>query len=117
VSLIRVTGHSANQSISAAGVLLGGHHPRLISINHFDIEVVPEGTLLITRHDDRPGVISAISAVLGNANINITRMQVGTADSQQRAMAVISVTEPVGADILQQLHDVPPVQQVTQINL
>jgi D-3-phosphoglycerate dehydrogenase len=44
-------------------------------------------------------------------------MQVGTADSQQRAMAVISVTEPVGADILQQLHDVPPVQQVTQINL
>jgi D-3-phosphoglycerate dehydrogenase len=117
VSLIRVTGHSANQSISTAGVLLGGHHPRLISINHFDIEVVPEGTLLITRHDDRPGVISAISAVLGNANINITRMQVGTADSQQQAMAVISVTEPVGADILQQLHNVPPVLQVTQINL
>lgn len=117
VSLIRVTGHSANQSISASGVLLGGHHPRLISINHFDIEIVPEGTLLITRHDDRPGVISAISAVLGNANINITRMQVGIADDQQQAMAVISVTEPVGADILKQLHDVPPVRQVTQINL
>jgi D-3-phosphoglycerate dehydrogenase len=117
VSLIKVTGHSADGDISASGVLLGGHHPRLICINHFDIEVVPEGTLLITRHDDRPGVISAISAVLGNANINITRMQVGMADDQQQAMAVISVTEPVSEDLLRQLHNVPPVHLVTQINL
>ncbi|MDD1612097.1 MAG: ACT domain-containing protein, partial [Methylococcaceae bacterium] len=117
VSLIKVSGHSADSSISASGVLLGGRHPRLICINHFDIEVVPEGTLLITRHDDRPGVISAISAVLGNANINITRMQVGMADGQKQAMAVISVTEPVSEDLLQQLHNVPPVHQVTQIRL
>lgn len=117
ISLIKLTGHSANQSISLSGVLLGGRHPRLVCINHFDIEVVPEGTLVVTQHDDKPGVISAISAVLGNANINITRMQVGTADDQQQAMAVISVSEPLTDALLQQLCGIPAVQKATQIVL
>ncbi|MDP1970925.1 MAG: ACT domain-containing protein, partial [Methylobacter sp.] len=83
----------------------------------FDIEVVPVGTLLVTQHDDKPGVISAISSVLGNADINITRMQVGTADVLQRAMAVISVSEPLTDDLLQQLCHIPAVYKAIQINL
>lgn len=117
ISLIKLTGHGASQSISLSGVLLGGRHPRLVCINHFDIEVVPEGTLLVTLHDDKPGVISAISAVLGNADINITRMQVGTADDKEQAMAVISVSEPLTDDLLQQLCGIPAVQKATQIVL
>lgn len=117
VSLIKVTGHCPDQSITLSGALLGGRQPRLVCINHFDIEVVPEGTLIVTRHDDKPGVISAISSVLGNANINITRMQVSTADEQQQAMAVISVSAPITAAILQQLSAIPVVHKATQINL
>lgn len=117
LSLIKVTGHYADQGITLAGALLGGRHPRLVSIDQFDLEVVPQGTLLITRHEDRPGVISAISAVLGDANINITRMEVSTADEQQRAMAVISVSEPLTDDLLQQLCGIGAVHKATQINL
>jgi predicted amino acid-binding ACT domain protein len=80
-------------------------------------EAAPEGTLLVTRHDDRPGVISAISAVLSNADINITRMQGSTADDQQQAMAVMSVSEPVNEALLQQLCSIAAVHQATQINL
>jgi len=117
VSLIKVTGHCADQSISLSGALLGGRQPRLVCINHFDIEVVPEGTLIVTRHDDRPGVISAISSVLGNANINITRMQVSTVDVKDQAMAVISVSEPVPDTIMQQICNLTPVCNAKQINL
>jgi D-3-phosphoglycerate dehydrogenase len=117
LSLIKVTGHCADRTIALAGTLLGGCHPRLVCIDQFDIEVVPEGTLLVTRHDDKPGVISAISSVLGNANINITRMQVSTADMQQKAMAVISVTEPLTEDLLQNLCHIPAVHKAFQINL
>ncbi|MCL7422895.1 MAG: phosphoglycerate dehydrogenase [Methylobacter sp.] len=117
LSLIKVTGHYADQGITLAGALLGGRHPRLVSIDQFDLEVVPQGTLLITRHEDRPGVISAISAVLGDANINITRMEVSTADDQQQAMAVISVSEPLTDDLLQQLCGIGAVHKATQINL
>lgn len=117
LSLIRVIGHYVDHTITLDGTLLGGCHPRLVSIDQFDIEVVPEGTLLVTRHDDKPGVISSISAVLGNANINISRMQVGMADNQQQAMAVISVSEPLTEALLLQLCGIPAVHKATQINL
>lgn len=116
-SLIKITGHTGDQTISLSGTLLGGRQPRLVSINHFDIEVVPEGTLIVTRHDDRPGVISAISAVLGNANINISRMQVSVADGEQQAMLVLTVSEPLSETLLQQLVAIPAVHKATQINL
>lgn len=117
ISLIQLTGHFGKQSVTLSGALLGGKQPRLVSINHYEIEVVPEGTLLVTRHDDKPGVISAISTVLGNANINITRMQVSNADEQQQAMAVISVSAPLDTDLIQQLGDIAAVHQIRQINL
>jgi D-3-phosphoglycerate dehydrogenase / 2-oxoglutarate reductase len=117
VSLIKVTGNCADKSITLSGALLGGRQPRLVCINHFDIEVVPEGTLIVTHHDDRPGVISAISTVLGNANINITRMQVSTSDVKDQAMAVISVSEPVPEAIMQQICNLTPVINAKQINI
>ncbi|MCQ8119077.1 phosphoglycerate dehydrogenase [Methylomonas rosea] len=116
-SLIKITGHCADKSVSLAGTLLGNQHPRLVSINHFEIEVVPEGALLITRHDDRPGVIAAISSILGVANINITRMQVSIADEHQLAMMVISVSDPLNEQVLKSVCEVPAVHTARQIAL
>jgi len=117
VSLIKLTGYSAEKTTTISGVLLGGRQPRLVSINELDIEVIPEGTLLITTHDDKPGVISAISAILGNAAINISRMQVSAADSQCKAMAVISISQALNEDLLSQVANLAPVHHVTQIEL
>lgn len=96
---------------------MGGRQPRLVNIDQFEIEVIPEGTLLITRHEDKPGVISAISTVLGQAQINITRMQVSTAENLEHAMAVISVSEPLTEELLQQLCALEPVYKAIQIKL
>jgi D-3-phosphoglycerate dehydrogenase len=117
LSLIKVTAHCADKSVTLTGTLLGDHHPRLVSIDQFEIEFVPEGTLLITRHDDKPGVISAISSVLGRANINISRMQVGSADGQQQAMMVISISEVLNDALLQEVCAIAAVHSVTQIVL
>ncbi|HCT98521.1 MAG TPA: phosphoglycerate dehydrogenase, partial [Methylococcaceae bacterium] len=116
-SLITLTGHSERGRLSVSGVLLGGRQPRLISINDLAIEVIPEGTLLITTHEDKPGVISAISAILGDAKINISRMQVSVPDSQEKAMAVISVSELLHDDLLVKLRNLASVHQVTQLVL
>ncbi len=116
-SLIKITGYCADKEVSLSGTLLGHQHPRLVGINHFEIEVVPEGTLLITRHDDKPGVIAAISSILGMANINITRMQVSIADQNQLAMMVISVSDPLNEQVLRSVCEVPAVHTARQIVL
>ena len=116
-SLLKITGYGADKSIALSGTLLGNQLARLVSINQYEIEVVPEGVLLITRHDDRPGVIAAISSILGGAQINITRMQVSIADQQQTAMMVISVSNPLTAELLQAVQAVSAVHTVRQIIL
>ncbi len=117
LSLINVTAHCEDGEISLEGTLLGDCHPRLVKIDHFEIEVAPEGAMLVTHHEDRPGVISAISSVLGQSNINISRMHVGIPDERQEAMAVISISEPLSDELVQAVCDVPPVKTVKQIVL
>jgi D-3-phosphoglycerate dehydrogenase len=117
LSLVKLVGICADKTVSIVGTLLGDCHPRIINVNQFEIEVVPEGTLLVTEHNDKPGVISAISSVLGESNINISRMQVGVPDSNDKAMAVISVSSPLPTDILDKVKDLSFVNCATQINL
>ncbi|MGR9099517.1 MAG: phosphoglycerate dehydrogenase [Gammaproteobacteria bacterium] len=117
LSLIRLTGKYGNQSLSLSGTLLGDRHPRLVWIDDYEIEVIPEGTLLVTRHEDKPGVIAALGAVLGNANVNISRMQVGLANKKNEAMAVISISSPVNEKLMAAICDIPAVHTATQIEL
>ncbi len=117
LSLVKLSGICANKTVSVVGTLLGDHHPRIVNVNQFEIEVVPEGTLLVTEHNDKPGVISAISSILGESLINISRMQVGVPDSNDKAMAVISVSSPLPANILEKVRDLSFVNCAIQINL
>ncbi len=117
VSLLRIVGRYGSEAITLEGTLLGDCHPRLVSINQFEVEVVPEGMLLVTRHDDKPGVIAAISSILGTANINISRMEVGTGDNSTQAMAIISVSTPLEAELLASVCAIPAVHSATQICL
>jgi D-3-phosphoglycerate dehydrogenase len=117
ISLIRITGFFNDTSISLSGALLGGCHPRLVSIDEFEIEVVPEGTLLVTRHDDEPGVIAALGTILGDASVNISRMQVGTEENREQAMAVISISDPLSEEVLAKICAIPAVHDTNQIVL
>jgi len=117
LSLVTLKGICANKTVSISGTLLGDHHPRIVNVNQFEIEVVPEGTLLVTEHNDKPGVISAISTLLGESNINISRMQVGVPDSNDKAMAVISISSPVSDELLEKVRAFDFVNSAIQINL
>jgi D-3-phosphoglycerate dehydrogenase len=117
VSLVKLVGVCADKTVSVVGTLLGDHHARIVNVNQFEIEVVPEGTLLITEHNDKPGVISAISTILGESNINISRMQVGVPDSNDQAMAVISISSPLSDEILAKVAELSFVNSAIQINL
>lgn len=117
LSLVSVTGHYDGGTISVAGTLLSDQHPRLVRIDDYEIETVPEGTLLITRHEDRPGVIGALGNLLGRENINISRMQVGITSPESEAMAVIGISSPLSPDLLHQVLAISAVHKLYQVTL
>ena len=65
---------------------------------------------------DKPGVIGAIGTVLGEAGINVSRMQVGLADDGKDAASLWALAAPIGEAVLSKVknaHDVTAVHAVT----
>ncbi len=117
LSLVRLSGWYGDEEVTLAGTLLGDCHPRLVKINQYEIEVVPEGTLLITEHSNQPGVIAALSTILANADVNISSMQVGCCDVGSVAMAVIGISTRLNEELLVAIENIQNVHKVTQITL
>ena len=117
LSLVELRAKTGTASTSVGGTLLGESHPRLICINDYHVEAVPEGCLIFTRHDDRPGVVGALGSILGRENINISRMQVGIAEGRPEAIALVSVSAPLPQAALEEVRAIPAIHQAIQIEL
>src|SRR5262245_64179784 len=100
-----------------AGTLLGECLPRLVRVNDYEVEAVPEGHMLFTRHDDRPGVVGALGSILGRENINISRMQVGNANGKSEAIALIGISAALSDKAVAEIQALPPIRQVVQFTL
>ena len=108
---------TSRATTSVAGTLLGERLPRLVRVDDYEVEAVPEGHMLFTRHDDRPGVVGALGSILGRENINISRMQVGIANGKDEAIAVIGISASLSEKALAEIKALPAIRQVVQMEL
>ncbi len=100
-----------------AGVLFGGHQPRIVQIDGFRIDAVPDGQLLIVSSRDVPGVIGRIGTILGANYVNIGEYRLGRTHAGDRAMSVVNLDGVVPEYVLKALRDLPEVISVRQMNL
>ena len=114
---MEVSALTSGESVTVAGTLLGGIHPRLVRIDGCDVEAVPEGQLLFTRHEDRPGVVGALGGILGRENINIGRMHVGVAEGSALAIGLIGISAPLSPKALAEIRALPAIKQAIEIDL
>jgi D-3-phosphoglycerate dehydrogenase len=117
LSLVELRARTGERVTIVGGTLLGENHPRLVHIDGYHVEAVPEGCLILTRHDDRPGVVGALGGILGRENINISRMQVGIAEGCPEAIALIGVSAPLPPKVLEEVRAIPAIRQAVQIEL
>lgn len=107
-SSVRVTcgGRSLGGTVGRAG------EARLSEVDGLAVDAILEGTLIFTRHHDVPGVIGRVGTILGEADVNISGMQVSRADEGGDAAMILSIDRPAdGATLdrlrgLKGLHDV-----------
>jgi D-3-phosphoglycerate dehydrogenase len=116
-SMLVIRIKSGKRESMVAGVLHGKKEPRIIAINNFAVEVIPEGEMLVLSNNDKPGVIGNIGTVLARHKINIARMQFGREKRGGRAISVVSVDTPVSKNVLSKIRKLPNVLSVKQIHL
>ncbi len=100
-----------------AGTLFSKKDPRIVTIDNFKVEIVPEGDLLFMYNNDKPGVIGNIGTLLSKNNINIARMHFGRETVGGRAISVVTIDIPASSQIIEEIKSLPNILSVKQISL
>lgn len=95
LSSITVEIVTENDKHSVKGTLLNGLGARIVQVDQYVVDVVPEGNLLFIKHTDKPGVIGRVGTSLAEQNVNIATMQVGRADEGGDAIMMLAIDNTV----------------------
>ncbi len=116
-SLIALRVRARDKERYFAGTLFSRRDPRIVYVDAFKVEIVPEGELLFLYNNDRPGVIGNIGTLLGKNNINIARMHFGRESRGGMAISVVSIDSHASSSVIEEIKKLPNILSVKQINL
>jgi len=112
---MRVTTTEGKSTV--AGTIFGKKEARVVRINTFRLEMIPQGHLALIQNIDKPGSIGQIGTILGEHNININRMQVGQEEDGDHNIIFLCTDIPILPDVAKEIQDSPLVKIVTPLEL
>ena len=115
---VRATSRGGQESHVVAGTVFG-RTPKFVRVDDLHLDLEPEGVMLITVHRDRPGVMGRIGTILGEAGVNIRRVELGSAASDVEAPAsgFFSLDERPTDEVLARIGALEPIEQVRLVEL
>ncbi len=121
-NLISMKLHTDRGEHWVEGVLFEQAGPRLVLLDGVQIEAPLEGTLVVVRNEDQPGVIGEVGRILGRHGINIETFALGRGASGGGAVAVVKIDRNDTGDpglmteVLQEIRAVPAVREASVIS-
>jgi len=115
---------TASGESRASATVIHGEQPRLLAFDEIDVEAPLEGTLVVCRNLDVPGVIGRIGTILGQQGVNIANFALGRerrapsiAGKLVKALAVVQVDEPVSESVLEPLKAIEALLEARLVKL
>jgi len=100
-----------------SGTLFTKKDLRIVKINDFYVEAIPEGNMLIINNIDKPGIIGNLGTLLGKHNINIAGMTFGRLKKGGKAITVLNIDSPVSSQVLEKIKKLENIKDVKAIKL
>ncbi|HZZ66044.1 MAG TPA: phosphoglycerate dehydrogenase [Candidatus Baltobacteraceae bacterium] len=100
---------SAGDHRVAATVISGS--ARIVQIDTYELDAIPHGAWIVTRHRDVPGMVGRIGTILGEAGINISTMQVAR-DSGAEALMVLAIDRGADLERLRLIREIAGIRRV-----
>src|ERR1700735_387062 len=107
------------RELSVEGTVAQDGSPRILALDGIGLEAPLEGTLLLTRNVDVPGVIGSIGTALGTLGINIATFALGrrAPAGGSEALALVGIDGEISPAIVQTIRDLPSVTEVRLVRL
>ena len=115
-TLVRVTVATSQGDRSVAGTLFGNGAPRLVEIFGIGIEADLAGDMLYVVNEDAPGFIGRVGTLLGEEGINIGTFHLGRREAGGEAILLLSVDQPINAQVVARAHALEGVKTVKALS-
>ena len=106
-----------NQKLSIAGSLFTKKNPRIVRINEFHVEAIPEGNMVVIDNVDKAGIIGNLGTLLGKHNINVAGMTFGRLKKGGKAISVFNVDSIISPQLLEKIKKIPHIKGARAIKL
>src|SRR2546427_470030 len=116
-SSITIKAKAKTRDLEVEGAIFGSKHPRIVRVNNFYLEAVPEGYILILHNKDVPGVVGTVGTLLGKNGINIAGMELGRSEKGGNAISFIHVDDGVSKKALEELRAPPQIVSADLVKL
>ena len=74
---LSITSSGGRETVTVCGTVTEEGRQRVVKLDGYPIEFVPEGVVLLFSNHDRPGVIGKVGTLLGEAGSNIANFALG----------------------------------------
>ncbi|MCU0575718.1 MAG: phosphoglycerate dehydrogenase [Desulfobacterota bacterium] len=88
---------------------------RIVRIDKYSIEVIPEGYMLVIYNKDLPGTVGNFGTIIGESGINIARLFLGRDRQEGTAIIIINVDTEVPKKVMDKLRKVPNALSVQEV--
>ena len=116
---LEVAATNGGHELTVEGMVAQDGSARILLMDGIGLEAPLEGTLLLTRNRDVPGVIGKIGTALGNLGVNIATFALGRRKPEQGAdaLALVRLDGNVDGAVVQQIRAIPSITEAKLIRL
>ncbi len=102
------------------GTVYADGMPRVLRVDRFNMDMIPEGDMVMLQNKDMPGVIGMVGSTFGDAGINIADMVISRdfqPDGSALALMVLKTDSPATEELLEKLRGKAPIVRVKSMTL
>lgn len=112
---VRATTSEGERTVS--GTVYAGQDIRILDIDGFRVDLPPYGHIIVTQHNDQPGIIGNVGMLLGNNHINIAGMHVGRQTPGGQAIMALLVDDPISDELMSLIRAFPGMEKAQIVSL
>lgn len=91
--------------------------PHLTKVGSFEVDVSLEGSIILCRQVDQPGMIGKVGSILSEGNVNVSFMSVGRVAPRKHAVMAIGVDDQPSKEILKRIGEIPAVEEFVYLKI
>jgi D-3-phosphoglycerate dehydrogenase len=115
INLVTIQVVTNEMTSTVSGTIFGKNQTRVVKINNFRLELIPQGHLALIYNLDKPGAIGSFATLLGKLNVNIDQMQVGQEETGKMNIIFLKTNVAISEKVVEKLLELPLLISVTPL--